>query len=107
MWFIFPQLRELGESEFSLKYGLVGIAEAKAYLDHEILASRLNLCTDIVLGLAGKTAIEVFGKVDAQKLRSSMTLFELISKNYRKFPLVLDKYYSGKRCPLTLEIVNK
>ena len=41
MWFIFPQLRGLGSSKMSYVFGINGIEEAKAYLAHPVLSSRL------------------------------------------------------------------
>jgi hypothetical protein len=42
MWFIFPQLRELGHSAMAKRYGLGGLGDAKAYAAHPLLGARLR-----------------------------------------------------------------
>ena len=76
MWFIFPQHRDLGRSETAKFYGLGGVAEARAYLDHPLLGERLRACCRAVLPhLRQLPAEAIFGHVDALKLRSSMEIF--------------------------------
>src|ERR1019366_3065458 len=75
MWFVFPQITGLGRSSVSRRYAICSLAEARAYLAHPVLGPRLVECATIVAGLAGRTAEQIFGGIDAQKLRSSMTLF--------------------------------
>ena len=80
MWFIFPQLAELGRSPTSQFYGLRSLHEARAYLAHPLLGHRYGQCVEAVHMWAGKRdAAEIFGDVDAMKLRSSLTLFEAAS----------------------------
>ena len=75
MWYIFPQHKHLGYSYYSEFYGLAGIDEAAAYLEHPELNRRLRAVTEAVLALPEVDIVDVFGKVDSLKLRSSMTLF--------------------------------
>ena len=75
MWFVFPQVAGLGMSAMSRQYAISSVAEARAYLAHPVLGPRLRECAQIVAGTAGRSAQQVFGPVDAMKLRSSMTLF--------------------------------
>ena len=79
MWFIFPQHRDLGRSEMAKFYGLSGADEAAAYLGHPLLGPRLRECMAAVEPYlrAGTSAEEIFGAVDAMKLRSSMDIFGL------------------------------
>ena len=80
MWFIFPQLAELGRSPTSQFYGLRSLHEARAYLAHPMLGDRYRRCVEAVQSWAGqKGAAEILGDVDAMKLRSSLTLFEAAS----------------------------
>lgn len=80
MWFIFPQLAELGRSPTSQFYGLRSLHEARAYLAHPLLGHRYSQCIEAVQSWAEqKDAAEIFGDVDAMKLRSSLTLFEAAS----------------------------
>ena len=95
MWFVFPQLAGLGRSELSRRYAISSLEEASAYLGHSILGERLRECARVLVALSGRTAVEVFGSVDAMKLRSSMTLFARAAPEERLFRDVLDRYFEG------------
>lgn len=105
IWYIFPQLRELGHSRNADYYGIEDLDEAREYLSHPILGARLREITEAVLSHADdRVAIELMGsEIDALKLRSSMTLFDLVSPN-DIFSDVLDAFYDGERCGLTLQL---
>jgi uncharacterized protein (DUF1810 family) len=75
MWYIFPQIAGLGHSEMARRYALTSLVEARAYLAHPVLGARLRMCVAALQDLSGATAEQVFGTVDAMKLRSSLTLF--------------------------------
>src|SRR5215470_19228805 len=75
MWFVFPQIAGLGYSPASRTYAITSLDEARAYLAHPVLGARLIECATILTGLTGRTAEQIFGEVDAQKLHSSTTLF--------------------------------
>ena len=106
MWFIFPQLRALGRSSTALHYGIASIDEARAYGAHPLLGARLTQCSALVLATRGKTAEQIFGSIDAMKLRSCMTLFEIVALKQPVFAGVLDAYYRGERDPLTLDALR-
>ena len=101
MWFVFPQLKGLGHSYNADYYGIAGADEARAYRQHPVLRERLREITEALLLLDGLSAKQIFGDVDAMKLRSSMTLFWVATRKglFRK---ILDKYYEGKMCDKTL-----
>ncbi len=101
MWFVFPQLKGLGHSYNADYYGIAGADEARAYRQHPVLRERLREITEALVLLDGLSAKQIFGDVDAMKLRSSMTLFWEATREglFRK---VLDKYYEGKMCDKTL-----
>jgi uncharacterized protein (DUF1810 family) len=101
MWFVFPQIAGLGFSETSRRYAIAGLAEARAYVDHPVLGPRLRECTQALLDLPGADAAVVLGSVDAQKLRSSMTLFARAAPEEPRFAAVLDKYFAGRQDPAT------
>ena len=105
MWYIFPQLRGLGRSETAMRYGIVGKGEAKAYLADKVLGSRLREICNSLIQVRGKSAVEIFGPMDAMKLRSSMTLFYIVSGKEEVFRKVLAKYYDEKLDPKTLEML--
>jgi uncharacterized protein (DUF1810 family) len=101
MWFIFPQIAGLGYSPAAQTYAISGLEEARAYLAHPVLGARLVECAAILTGLAGRTAEQVLGEVDALKLRSSMTLFLHAAPGEPVFRQVLDQYYGGRPDPAT------
>ncbi|GAB7051902.1 DUF1810 domain-containing protein [Catenuloplanes indicus] len=107
MWFVFPQLAGLGRSDMAQRYALASLDEARDYLAHPVLGPRLRACTRAVLGVRDRTAADILGVVDAQKLRSSMTLFALAAPDETLFGEVLDRYYDGERDPLTEELIAR
>ena len=107
MWYIFPQLRGLGMSSMAHKYGIVDLDEAKAYLEHPVLSARLyELCGEL-LKHKDKSAYDIFGDIDAMKLKSSMTLFALTSKEHTIFDEVLECFFDGDRDAITLKLINR
>ena len=107
MWYIFPQLRGLGTSTMAHKYGIVDLGEAKAYLAHPVLSARLyELCGEL-LKHKDKSAYDIFGDIDAMKLKSSMTLFALTSKEHTIFDEVIECFFDGKRDAITLKLINR
>ena len=96
IWFIFPQIAGLGYSAMSQQYAISSLDEARAYLAHPVLGARLRECTKIVLATTGRTALEIFGSIDAIKLRSSMTLFHRAVPDEAVFAEVLERYYDDK-----------
>lgn len=105
MWFIFPQLRGLGRSGTAQHYGLAGLAEARAYLGHPVLGSRLVACSALVLAAPHTPAEAIFGPIDALKLRSCMTLFERAASAEPVFAQVLERHCGGQRDPQTLAML--
>jgi uncharacterized protein (DUF1810 family) len=103
MWFVFPQIHGLGLSAISRKYAIASVAEAAAYLRHPVLGPRLIECTEVVAQTRGRTAEEIFGGIDAQKLHSSMTLFLHAAPDEPVFRAVLDRYFEGTTDPATDE----
>lgn len=95
MWFIFPQLKELGYSSTTKFYGITGLDEARAYLQQPLLKERLEECLKAVLNCKAKNPIEIFGHPDYLKFHSSLTLFFLAEPENKLFKEVLDKYYQG------------
>ena len=110
MWYIFPQLEELGYSEMAKYYGIKGIEEARAYLADELLRSRLVEISEALLSLKSNDASLVMGYPDDIKLRSSMTLFLLASGENTPdgalFQKVLDKFFAGKPDERTVKLCS-
>ncbi len=102
MWFIFPQIAGLGMSPTSVFYAVSSLDEAKAYLAHPVLGSRLRECAELALDVEGRSARDIFGPVDEMKFRSSMTLFAKASPEGSVFERCLQKYFCGSDDPATL-----
>jgi uncharacterized protein (DUF1810 family) len=95
MWFVFPQIAGLGQSPISRRYAISSLAEARAYLAHPTLGPRLTECARVVRDLGAPSAEDVFGGIDAMKLRSSMTLFARADPENPVFEEVLEAYFDG------------
>jgi uncharacterized protein (DUF1810 family) len=101
MWFIFPQIAGLGRTPMAQLYALSGLAEARAYLAHPVLGPRLRTCAGILTGLSGRTAEQIFGPLDAMKLRSSATLFLHAAPEEPVFRDVIEQYFGSVADPAT------
>jgi uncharacterized protein (DUF1810 family) len=95
IWFVFPQLVGLGRSDMSRRYGIESLAEARAYLEHPVLGARLRECARAVLATQGASADQIFGPLDATKVRSSMTLFHRAAPDELPFKEMLERFYAG------------
>src|SRR5947209_2409130 len=106
MWFIFPQIEGLGNSPNSVRYSIKSVNEARSYLGHPILGTRLIECSNAVLESSSSSAEYIFGDIDTQKLSSSMTLFDMVSADRDSvFLHVLTKYFDGRRDEKTVAIL--
>jgi len=106
IWFIFPQLRELGRSATARFYGITSRDEALAYWQHPVLGPRLKQCAELVLQVSGKTAHDIFGTPDDLKLRSCMTLFAAVAGDEPVFTRVLERFYGGRPDGRTLALLE-
>lgn len=104
MWFVFPQLAELGTSPMAKHFGIHSLEEARAYLHHPLLGARLRQCCATLLQVQERSAHEIFGSPDDLKLRSCLTLFGLAAPEEPLFAQCLAKYYAGERDELTLDL---
>ena len=95
IWYVFPQLAGLGYSELSRRFAIASLAEARAYLRHEVLGPRLRECAAVVAATRGSTAEQIFGGIDAMKVRSCVTLFLRADPGETVFQEVLDRYFDG------------
>jgi len=107
IWLIFPQLKGLGRSAASEFYGIGSLDEARAYLRHPVLGSRLRECTTLVHRVEGSEIEEILGFPDDLKFRSSMTLFSRAADNPSLFNAALDKYFGGEADPRTLALLER
>lgn len=107
IWYVFPQIRGLGDSFMSRKYALSGLEEARAYLAHPVLGPRLLECCQAVLAIPSGDPWAVFGSPDDMKFRSCLTLFALAQPSQPIFEELLDKFYDGRKDPRTIQILEQ
>ncbi|HEX7436264.1 MAG TPA: DUF1810 domain-containing protein, partial [Caldimonas sp.] len=103
--FVFPQLKGLGRSATARHFGIASRAEAEAYWRHPVLGARLKECSELVLAVEGRTALQIFGSPDDLKFSSSMTLFAQVARDEPVFRWALDKYFGGHVDKRTLELL--
>jgi uncharacterized protein (DUF1810 family) len=102
MWFVFPQLAGLGRSPMARRYAISSLDEARAYLHHRVLGPRLAECATVLTETPGRSAEQIFGGLDALKLRSSMTLFlRAAPAGEPLYGQVLGQYFGGIPDPAT------
>jgi len=106
MWFVLPQLCGLGTSKRSRRVGIAGLAEARAYLDHPVLGSRLRESVMALCAHRGSSAAAILGTVDAIKFRSCLTLFAAAAADPRLFDDALQQFFSGKGDAETLRLLE-
>jgi uncharacterized protein (DUF1810 family) len=106
MWFVFPQIQGLGRSGMAQRFAISSIEEARVYLQHPVLGSRLRECAELVCGVTGRTIHQIFGSPDDMKFRSCMTLFARVDdKEHSVFERALRQYFNGEPDPLTLDLI--
>jgi uncharacterized protein (DUF1810 family) len=105
IWFVFPQLRGLGRSPTAERFGVSSLAEARAYLGHEVLGPRLRECTRLVNAIDRSSVEQIFGWPDNLKVRSSMTLFARATDDNAEFVELLGKFYGGEQDPATVALL--
>ena len=107
MWYIFPQIAGLGNSAMSQRFAIRSLDEARAYLAHPILGPRLTECAEAVLALKGRSMRDVFGSIDEIKLRSSATLFSLVSPEGSVFHRIIASCYANQSDSQTLKLAQE
>ncbi len=106
MWFIFPQLAGLGQSPTAEYYAIHTLSEAGAYLEHPLLGYRLRQSVEALLPWSGRRSAEqIFGTIDAIKLRSSLTLFDEVEPR-DIFARGLAGFFGGRPDTRTLALLN-
>jgi uncharacterized protein (DUF1810 family) len=106
MWYIFPQIAGLGFSTMSVCYSIQSLDEARAYLVYPVLGARLIECFEALLDVKDRSAFDIFGSPDDRKLKSSATVFALVSPEDSVFHRVLEKYFDGEMDQKTLRLLG-
>lgn len=108
IWYIFPQLKELGRSYRAQTFGIENIDEARLYLQHPVLGARLIEISSALLQLSNNNPSSIMGGFpDDEKLRSCMTLFAKISAEGSVFHRVLEKFFDGVVDDKTIKLLNE
>ena len=107
MWFVFPQLASLGHSDMAKLYGLNDLDEATEYYHHPVLGPRLDTVVGLLLQGPESSALQIFGKTDAMKLKSCATLFAAVPGAPPAFGQLLERFFDGQRCDATLAEIGK
>ena len=107
MWFVFPQIAGLGASAMAQRFAIDSLDEARAYLRHPLLGSRLRECTRWVNEAEGRPIEQIFGYPDDVKFRSAMTLCAHATDDNAEFVRALTKYFGGEFDPLTLACLGR
>ena len=105
MWFVFPQIRGLGNSAMAQRFAISSLAEAQAYIRHAVLGERLRETTRLVNRVEGRSIEDIFGYPDYLKFRSSMSLFARATDDHQVFDDALRKYFNGEAAPDTLRLL--
>lgn len=106
IWYIFPQLEELGRSSTAKYYGIKNVDEAREYISHPLLRKRLIEISEALLD-NDCPAVEILGHTDTMKVRSCMTLFHIADPSAEVFIKVIDKFYGGQYDEFTLDIIKR
>ena len=106
IWYIFPQIVGLGNSETTKLYSIKSLEEGRAYLKHPILGPRLIEACEILLRLKDMSINQVMGFPDDLKLLSSMTLFDALSDRNSIFTKIIEVFFDGDRDMQSLEIIK-
>ena len=110
IWYVFPQIAELGHSERAKYYGIKTRREAKAFIHHPVLSANYLSCLDALLLHTDKDITTVLGGIDASKLNSSLTLFKGVSNNeiiLQKIEKVLEGFFDSSECDRTLDFLSR
>jgi uncharacterized protein (DUF1810 family) len=108
MWFVFPQIAGLGQSDMARRYAIADLTEAAAYLNHPDLGPRLRAVTSLMLACSGASARQILGAPDDMKFRSSLTLFQAVAaspEDAALFTAGLVRYFDGAPDPATVLIL--
>lgn len=106
IWYVFPQLADLGRSETAKFYGIESFDEARAYRAHPILGPRLDEAAEAALASGERDPRRLFGSPDDLKVRSSLTLFLAVDPEAPALRRALDTLYHGVPDKETLRLLG-
>lgn len=103
IWYVFPQVLGLGNSEMSLRYSIDSLLEANAFMEDPVLSARLIEAATTVENVHNQQCYsmeEIFGDLDTQKVKSCMTLFDYVAPD-SIFQRVLQNCFHDSDCQFT------
>lgn len=106
MWYIFPQVAGLGNSEISNYYAFKNNKEVEFFLASEYLHNNLLEISNELYNLEETNINNIMSKVDSLKLKSSMTLFSIIDKENNIYEKILNKYFNGEKDEFTVRFLK-
>ena len=107
MWFVFPQLTDLGRSATAKRFGLADAAEARDYAADPVLGARLRDALAAATASGETDPVALFGPVDAMKFRSSLTLFAEAAADPAPYLAALDRFHGGRKDAATLVLLRR
>ena len=108
MIFMFPQIDGLGTSDSSKDFAISSKAEARAFVqDEELWANYLEVLSVLLMRHKGIIPQLIFGKNDAMKLKSSLTLFNYIVPKEKIIKDVLKHFYADQLDKKTVSILKQ
>ncbi len=105
MWYIFPQLADLGYSATAKFYGIKNKDEAIEYLQNEYLKNNLIEISNALYQLNDNIS-NILGYPDDLKLKSCMTLFNYVDPTIEIFNKIIDKFYNGEKDFNTIKLLE-
>lgn len=107
IWFVFPQMKGLGYSTILITTVSLARKRLRFILPMKYFTKALRKACLILLEQvkSGKSGMEILGGIDSHKVKSCLTLFDVVSLN-DIFAECLNVCYSGKRNARTLSLLN-
>lgn len=106
IWYIFPQLRDLGRSERAVFYGIGSLEEARAFLAHPVLGPRFEAAIAAVGRADAQSLRQILGSPDDMKFCSCVTLFDQAAPE-RRLGRALERWPDGRLDDRTLDILRR
>lgn len=108
MVFMFPQIVGLGSSDSSVEFAISSKEEGRAFVkDDELWGNYLEVLSVLLMQHKGVIPQLIFGKNDAMKLKSSLTLFNFIAPKEKIIKDVLKHFYADQVDKKTLTILKQ
>lgn len=106
IWYVFPVIDGIWESQVSRYFSLSDVSEAEAFLNDPQLGAGLLEITQALIMQETNDPVQVLAsEIDAEKVHSCMTLFSRLSEPDSVFHRVLEQYYDSREHAATLALM--